>query len=618
MKNIALKTVCLILAAFSLAACQKDNAAINDNFGINSDEAAYDSTTSTLKFAGARSTISMDVVTENATGKWDARCPTDDIWCSFSKSANKLIVTVAENHTDKERESHITIILGDNKKTVKVIQDYTRNLSFASSSLNVGAASGDYSIGLITNIEDKNLTFKVEDVQSDGTQWLSVEGLADGALNFHITKNHSETAERSAVIVASGDGLEARFAVTQNVAAGKPYIVPLADLNYDFDKCYSYLIMDTVNNIQIGNVCREYLFKVSSESDITVQTAAVVIYPVKNGTVDHSNGFVLATIDNETGNVTPSGGSVMWNSDISETTAGKDMIASFTPGTMESLPSEVYFKIGANRFGIESLDADDADYAITAALKPWVVTDTREGAEIEGRGNSEEFTYRVVKVGCQYWFADNLKTTRFRDGSPIPTGNWNAASTIYGPQCASAGYTKDGTSFSNSNANLMTDAAIAVRNETGPVYNYFALVNDSLPDMTNAYLGSTADKLAPEGWGVPTINEFKILNNYITQLSSSPDTDPKLELVLKTAYESTASNITGFSAECYRYRSATGTNSSHGTHYATIDGYNFTGTPGAGTATSHMTTAFCCGKDTDNSFRSAEVRWGIYVRCVKR
>ena len=89
--------------------------------------------------------------------------------------------------------------------------------------------------------------------------------------------------------------------------------------------------------------------------------------------------------------------------------------------------------------------------------------------------------YNVVKIGNQYWMKENLKTTRYNDSTPIPTGLSDAAwqST---PSGAYAIY--DNNSGNN--------------DVYGKLYNWHAI--------------NTA-KLAPAGWHVPTDAEWTTLVN---------------------------------------------------------------------------------------------------------
>ena len=97
----------------------------------------------------------------------------------------------------------------------------------------------------------------------------------------------------------------------------------------------------------------------------------------------------------------------------------------------------------------------------------------------DGRG------YETVGIGDQCWFAENLRTTVYADGSAIPevTGdsNWSGLST--GARC----------DYNNPGGNQATH---------GRLYNWYA-VDD-------------ARGLCPSGWHVPTDGEWTDLENYIT------------------------------------------------------------------------------------------------------
>lgn len=92
--------------------------------------------------------------------------------------------------------------------------------------------------------------------------------------------------------------------------------------------------------------------------------------------------------------------------------------------------------------------------------------------------------YSVVTIGGQCWLGENLKTTRFRDGTPIPE--------VTDGQAWTALTTSAMCSYNNDNAN---DAAY------GKLYNWFA-ANDPRG-------------LCPEGWHLPHDNEFAVLTEYL-------------------------------------------------------------------------------------------------------
>ncbi|MBN2423469.1 MAG: fibrobacter succinogenes major paralogous domain-containing protein [Calditrichaceae bacterium] len=91
--------------------------------------------------------------------------------------------------------------------------------------------------------------------------------------------------------------------------------------------------------------------------------------------------------------------------------------------------------------------------------------------------------YKTVTIGTQVWMAENLKTTKYNDGLEINlitnAGEWSADTS--GAYC----------NYNNSE----TNAAIY-----GLLYNWYAV---------------NSGKLAPEGWHVPTDDDWTILEDYL-------------------------------------------------------------------------------------------------------
>ena len=92
--------------------------------------------------------------------------------------------------------------------------------------------------------------------------------------------------------------------------------------------------------------------------------------------------------------------------------------------------------------------------------------------------------YSVVKIGTQTWMVENLKTTKYKDGTTIPlvTDNtaWTALSTP-----AYCWYNNDATYY---------------KNTYGALYNWYAV---------------NTGKLAPTGWHVASDAEWTTLENYL-------------------------------------------------------------------------------------------------------
>ena len=92
--------------------------------------------------------------------------------------------------------------------------------------------------------------------------------------------------------------------------------------------------------------------------------------------------------------------------------------------------------------------------------------------------------YKTVTIGTQIWMTENLKTTKYRDGSEIPrvTDNTEWSSLTTGAYCW---YKNDEAKY---------------RDLYGAYYNFYAV---------------NTGKLCPTGWHVPTDTEWTELINYL-------------------------------------------------------------------------------------------------------
>lgn len=91
--------------------------------------------------------------------------------------------------------------------------------------------------------------------------------------------------------------------------------------------------------------------------------------------------------------------------------------------------------------------------------------------------------YKTLKIGSQIWMVENLKAKHYRNGEPIPEvtiTEWVGLK--YGAYCK----------YNNDESNVET---------YGLLYNWYAVVD--------------SQNLAPQGWHVPTDDEWKELEIYL-------------------------------------------------------------------------------------------------------
>jgi uncharacterized protein (TIGR02145 family) len=126
--------------------------------------------------------------------------------------------------------------------------------------------------------------------------------------------------------------------------------------------------------------------------------------------------------------------------------------------------------------------------------------------------------YKTVTIGTQTWMAENLRTTKYRDGTTIPNVTDNAAwfALTTGAYCSY-----------NNTTNVDSIATF------GRLYNWYAV---------------NTGKLAPHGWHVPSDAEWTTLTTYLGGTAIAGD---KLKEIGVSHWRNTtteATNEIGFTA----------------------------------------------------------------------
>ena len=136
--------------------------------------------------------------------------------------------------------------------------------------------------------------------------------------------------------------------------------------------------------------------------------------------------------------------------------------------------------------------------------------------------------YHTVTIGNQVWMVENLKVTKYNDGTIIP-------------------YVTDNTTW----AGLITDAycwynndATTYKNTYGGFYNWYAV---------------NTGKLAPTGWHVPSDSEWTTLTTYLGGESISGGKLKETGTIHWQSPNAGATNETGFTALPAGYRFIDGT-----------------------------------------------------------
>jgi uncharacterized protein (TIGR02145 family) len=127
--------------------------------------------------------------------------------------------------------------------------------------------------------------------------------------------------------------------------------------------------------------------------------------------------------------------------------------------------------------------------------------------------------YKTVYIGSQLWMAENLKTTRYRDGTAIPSDPLTSSEWIGLTTGALCYYDND---------------ELNNKNIYGPLYNWYAVADERT--------------LCPSGWHIPTNDEYMELRDYLGGLSIAGAKMKETESGLWEFPNTGADNSSGFTA----------------------------------------------------------------------
>jgi uncharacterized protein (TIGR02145 family) len=194
------------------------------------------------------------------------------------------------------------------------------------------------------------------------------------------------------------------------------------------------------------------------------------------------------------GNITNDGGSMIlqrgicWSTTQNPTTANNVVISAgivrFSANLMDLSANTTYY---VRAFAINTAGtAYGNQISFTTSQTP-----SYSGSVTDASGN----TYSTIAIGTQIWMAENLRTTKYSDGSNITVVNsdnvWEAnfKYTIYVPMMC----------WQNN------DRSTNTANKFGALYNWFA-INPSTNGNKN---------ICPTGWHVPSDAEWTTLTSYL-------------------------------------------------------------------------------------------------------
>jgi uncharacterized protein (TIGR02145 family) len=204
---------------------------------------------------------------------------------------------------------------------------------------------------------------------------------------------------------------------------------------------------------------------------------------------------------------------------------------------------------------------------------------TSSGSQTGTVTDIEGNIYNTVTIGTQAWMAENLKTTKYNDGTAIPFAPYQVLITP-----AYTWFLNDEASF---------------KATYGALYNWYT-VSATTNDGKN---------ICPTGWHIPTDSEWTILTTYLGGETLAGGKLKEIGTAHWGLQNIGATNESGFTALPGGYRNPLG-------------GYNYLGGTGNwwSSTENSMENSWCRIMGSGFSYvsrSSVDKRYGISARCVK-
>ena len=291
----------------------------------------------------------------------------------------------------------------------------------------LGADKTELAFSATDEPQTVNVSCNTDWTAKSDKNWCKVSpsgGNGEGTLTIESEPNQGTEVRQAVVILVARNKT---FEIKVKQGTGGVYEIKIPD----FSESFVYNIKD--GDTRIAELCRE---AVPGGAE-----AVITLYVLEEGGKYPVSGYVVNN-----------GGAIKYDG------------SGYTPGTATNETESVFLVKGEVK--------TSAEMAVAATVEPELLKDV------------DENTYKITKIGGEYWMAENLKVSAYRDEMPVDyvTDTETLETYTKGAYCW----------YDNEEAN---------KDIYGALYNGYAITNGR--------------NLAPKGWHIPTADEWNDMQTYL-------------------------------------------------------------------------------------------------------